>query len=135
MIGISKLYLGVSERSDELRYGWRAYPDGAGSESVPKDRKPVVVWNMTARCNLNCRHCYAEAGNSAESQELTISESLRLIDDLADFGAMHKFAQTHPSTLIVTKTDGLRDLAGSKDFSIELLGKQGNFHLIRLCIK
>jgi Fe-coproporphyrin III synthase len=86
VIGISKLYLGASETSDVLRYGWRAHPEGADSESVPKDRKPVVVWNMTARCNLNCRHCYAEARNGENGNELTNSESLQFIDDLADFG-------------------------------------------------
>jgi 4-amino-4-deoxy-L-arabinose transferase-like glycosyltransferase len=55
--------------------------------------------------------------------------------NLADFGAMHQFAQTHPSTLVVTKSDGLRDLTGSKDFAIELLGKQGNFRLLRLSLR
>jgi 4-amino-4-deoxy-L-arabinose transferase-like glycosyltransferase len=59
----------------------------------------------------------------------------RIADDLGDFGAMHQFVQTHPRTLIVTKADGLRDLAGCKGFSIELLGKQGNFRLIRLSIR
>jgi 12,18-didecarboxysiroheme deacetylase len=51
------------------------------------DKKPVVVWNMTRRCNLRCIHCYAHATEEATSDELSTDEGKRVIDDLAAFGA------------------------------------------------
>jgi 12,18-didecarboxysiroheme deacetylase len=52
-----------------------------------KDKKPVVVWNMTKRCNLKCIHCYARAeGEDYKGKELTTEEGKLLIDDLASFG-------------------------------------------------
>jgi len=50
------------------------------------DKKPVVVWNVTRRCNLRCRHCYAQATAGAAPDELTQAEGLALLDDLRDFG-------------------------------------------------
>jgi radical SAM protein with 4Fe4S-binding SPASM domain len=52
-----------------------------------KDKKPVVVWNTTQRCNLHCIHCYASAQDREFEGELTTEEGLTLLDDLAAFGA------------------------------------------------
>ncbi len=49
----------------------------------------VVIWNLTNRCNLACRHCYADAnsGSSGEGEggkgELSTQEAKVVIDDLA----------------------------------------------------
>jgi 12,18-didecarboxysiroheme deacetylase len=51
-----------------------------------KDKKPVVVWNITRRCNLNCVHCYAQAEDREFPDELTTEEGKELLDDLANFG-------------------------------------------------
>jgi MoaA/NifB/PqqE/SkfB family radical SAM enzyme len=51
------------------------------------DKKPVVVWNGTRRCNLHCMHCYAEATTEASPGELSTEEAVRLIDDIAAFGS------------------------------------------------
>ena len=51
------------------------------------DKKPVVVWNMTRRCNLRCIHCYSNSRNREYPDELTTSEAMAMIDDLAAFGA------------------------------------------------
>lgn len=87
MIGISKLYCGAVEAADVLRYG-------AASSRLPshllqfsRDKRPVVVWNMTRRCNLKCVHCYAGAGERSEADELSTDEAREMIADLAAFGA------------------------------------------------
>jgi 12,18-didecarboxysiroheme deacetylase len=49
------------------------------------DKKPVVIWNITEKCNLNCQHCYAATAVSSEP-ELTFAEGKKLIDDLSEFG-------------------------------------------------
>ncbi|HEX7534072.1 MAG TPA: radical SAM protein [Syntrophales bacterium] len=60
---------------DSLRYGGE------------KHKRPVVVWNMTRRCNLNCIHCYSSSQNIRYSNELTTDEGKKLISDLASFGS------------------------------------------------
>jgi heme d1 biosynthesis radical SAM protein NirJ len=48
--------------------------------------RPVVIWNLTRRCNLKCRHCYAVAADQHFPGELTTEEAYRVLDDLVDFG-------------------------------------------------
>lgn len=52
-----------------------------------RDKKPVVIWNTTRRCNLHCMHCYSDSHDRAYPGELTTGEGKRLLDDLAGFGA------------------------------------------------
>ena len=86
MIGISKLYCGTVEPSDALRYGRHSSQLPSHLLQFSKDKRPVVVWNITRRCNLKCVHCYAHAKDQAFSDELTTDEGKVLIDDLANFG-------------------------------------------------
>ena len=83
MIGISKLYMGQAESSDALRYGRDSSKLPSHLLQFSQDKKPVVVWNVTQRCNLKCEHCYAHATNRATPDELTTDEGKALIDDLA----------------------------------------------------
>jgi len=86
MIGISKLYCGTVEPSDALRYGRESGRLPSHLLQFSADKKPVVVWNMTRRCNLRCIHCYAHARSRADEDELTTAEGRALLDDLAAFG-------------------------------------------------
>ncbi|RJP81285.1 MAG: 12,18-didecarboxysiroheme deacetylase [Desulfobacteraceae bacterium] len=87
MIGISKLYCGTVEPSDALRYGRHSGCLPSHLLQFSKDKRPVVVWNVTRRCNLKCVHCYAHADNHSGDYELTTWEGKALIDDLAGYGA------------------------------------------------
>src|SRR5512138_359371 len=88
MIGISKLYCGAVEASDPLRYGRESSRLPSHLLQFSRDKKPVVVWNMTKRCNLRCVHCYAFAeGENYRGDELSTDEGRALIDDLAAFGS------------------------------------------------
>jgi 12,18-didecarboxysiroheme deacetylase len=86
MIGISKLYCGTVEASDPLRYGRRSETLPSHLLQFSEDKKPVVVWNLTRRCNLRCVHCYSQSEDRADSQELSTAEGQALIDDLARWG-------------------------------------------------
>ncbi|MFP3867200.1 MAG: 12,18-didecarboxysiroheme deacetylase [Desulfobacteraceae bacterium] len=86
MIGVSKLYCGAVEASDVLRYGRQSSRLPSHLLQFSADKRPVVVWNVTRRCNLKCIHCYARAGAVAASDELTEAEGLALLDDLKAFG-------------------------------------------------
>jgi len=48
--------------------------------------KPVVIWNLTRRCNLQCRHCYTTSADIAFPGELTHDQAMGVLDDLAAFG-------------------------------------------------
>ncbi|MFO7963472.1 MAG: 12,18-didecarboxysiroheme deacetylase [Desulfobacterales bacterium] len=87
MIGISKLYCGSVEPSDALRYGRDSSRLPSHLLQFSSDKRPVVVWNVTRRCNLKCIHCYAQATDPSQVyEELSTADGKRLIDDLADFG-------------------------------------------------
>lgn len=86
MIGISKLYCGTVESSDALRYGRLSSQLPSHLLQFSRDKRPVVVWNVTRRCNLKCVHCYAHAQDVSFANELTTAEGKVLIDDLVRFG-------------------------------------------------
>ncbi|MBW1893388.1 MAG: 12,18-didecarboxysiroheme deacetylase [Deltaproteobacteria bacterium] len=86
MIGISKLYCGTVEPSDALRYGRDSGKLPSHLLQFSSDKRPVVVWNITRRCNLKCVHCYAKADANSSDNELDTEQGKELIDDLAGFG-------------------------------------------------
>ncbi|MGO8881102.1 MAG: 12,18-didecarboxysiroheme deacetylase [Desulfomonilaceae bacterium] len=87
MIGVSKLYCGAVEASDPLRYGRMSKDLPSHLLQFSKDKKPVVVWNITQRCNLKCVHCYSRSEDKKYSNELSTDEGIQLLDDLAGFGS------------------------------------------------
>lgn len=87
MIGISKLYCGTVEPSDALRYGRDSSKLPSHLLQFSKDKRPVVVWNVTRRCNLKCVHCYAHAKDKHFDNELSTEQGKALIEDLARFGS------------------------------------------------
>ncbi len=87
MIGISKLYCGTVEPSDLLRYGRDSSKLPSHLLQFSEDKRPVIVWNVTRRCNLKCVHCYAHAKDIPFDNELTTEQGKELIDDLAAFGS------------------------------------------------
>ena len=60
----------------------------ANTESFTEDAPAppfLVAINLTRRCNLNCAHCYLDAGtrDSDDSDEMTTDEIKGLLDDIA----------------------------------------------------
>ncbi|MCP4806754.1 MAG: radical SAM protein [Proteobacteria bacterium] len=63
--------------------------------SVPKGRRQVdpqsgfhpryVVWELTLKCDLACRHCGSRAGQ-VRADELTLPQALDVLDQLVDAG-------------------------------------------------
>lgn len=87
MIGISKLYCGQVEPSDALRYGRHSGKLPSHLLQFSADKKPVIVWNMTQRCNLKCVHCYAHALEVEGVDDISTDQAKSMIDDLAAYGA------------------------------------------------
>jgi radical SAM protein with 4Fe4S-binding SPASM domain len=88
MINISRLYCDEVTPGDWLRYGKKSSGERQG-EIVPKqasERRPIVVWNITRKCNLKCVHCYNDSGPDKSCNELSTSQAKTVLDDLAQFG-------------------------------------------------
>lgn len=69
MIPVTRFLLGRPGGGDGLRFS--------------RPGAPVVVWHLTPRCDLRCRHCYAA---TEDRGELTPQEERRLLDELAALG-------------------------------------------------
>jgi radical SAM protein with 4Fe4S-binding SPASM domain len=83
MIGFTKLLCGTATVSEVIHK--------QHSKNIPPHllqfsdiQRPLVVWNTTNRCNLNCLHCYIDAKDQCYSNELTTDEAKIFIQDLAD---------------------------------------------------
>ena len=80
MISVTKLLGGASYFGDRLRYDQQSAAQTTGARP---GSGPVVVWNATKTCNLECVHCYADAEIRRFAGELTTEEAQRMIEDLA----------------------------------------------------
>jgi len=82
MISVTKLLGGASYFGDRLRYDQHSATQRTGARP---GAGPVVVWNATKTCNLECVHCYADAEPKRFAGELSTEEAQRMIEDLASF--------------------------------------------------
>lgn len=81
MLNLTRLLCDVPQPADALRYGCgHAAPRSAAT------RKPVVVWNITRRCNLRCLHCYSDSDSKVYPGELDWDQMQSVVEDLAAFG-------------------------------------------------
>jgi len=87
MLSVTRLLNGTATSADALRYGRNSARLPSHLLHFSEDKKPVVVWNVTRRCNLHCMHCYADSHDREYPEELTTDEGVALLDDLASFGA------------------------------------------------
>ena len=67
-----------------------AQAERTGTYPVPRRHGgpggPVVIWNLTRRCNLTCKHCYALSADHDYPGELSTAEVSTTMDDLRAFG-------------------------------------------------
>jgi len=48
--------------------------------------KPVVIWNLTRRCNLKCKHCYTVSADVDFPGELTPAQARDTLEDIGRYG-------------------------------------------------
>ena len=91
MIDISVLYGGLETPSTPHRYGRKItqidpppHQRMAVARSA-RERRPIVVWNLTRTCNLKCVHCYTSSEAKRYPDELPTEQCKAVLDDLADF--------------------------------------------------
>lgn len=68
--------------------------NGSGNPGGPF----LISWNLTRQCNLRCSHCYLDATPLPDEAELSSTEALRVIDQIAELspGAMVVFSGGEP---------------------------------------
>ncbi|MGC5324145.1 radical SAM protein [Brevibacillus sp. SYSU BS000544] len=81
MIGLSSLLETTQTFGDKLRYSEEARGQNRGTH---EGHGPVVVWNITRTCNLNCLHCYSSSEAIQYEGEFSTEEAKNVIDQLAD---------------------------------------------------
>ena len=86
MISISRLLCGTTAPGDTLRYGAQSDNPTLHPQQFSQDKRPIVVWSCTRRCNLRCIHCYADSYDEDYSGEMTTEEAKSFLRDLSDFG-------------------------------------------------
>ena len=91
MIDVSVLYGGLETPSTPHRYGRKItqidpppHQRMAVAKSA-KDRRPIVVWNLTRTCNLRCVHCYTASEAKKYDGEIDTAKAKAVLDDLAEF--------------------------------------------------
>lgn len=87
MLSVSRLLTNRVEEADALRYGRHSGKLPSHLLHYSEDKKPVVVWTSTRRCNLHCAHCYSDSQDREYEDELTTDQAIAMVDDLADFGS------------------------------------------------
>ncbi len=85
MLSVTRLICGTPTAGDAVRYGAVSGHPGALPSPGGPHHRPVVVWNVTRRCNLRCIHCYTASTDRPARDELTTAEARRVVSDLAAF--------------------------------------------------
>lgn len=80
MINLTRLWTGVAQPADDLRYG-----TARSSAASSRERRPIVVWNITRTCNLRCVHCYSDSMAQQYPGELNWDQMQSVIKDLAAY--------------------------------------------------
>ena len=80
MINLTKLWTGVAQPADGLRYG-----HGRGAAASARKRRPIVVLNITRTCNLSCVHCYSDSEAACYPGELNWEQMEAVVNDLATY--------------------------------------------------
>jgi radical SAM protein with 4Fe4S-binding SPASM domain len=80
MINLTRLWTGLAQPADDLRYG-----TAATSAPTSRERKPIVVWNITRTCNLRCVHCYSDSMAQKYPGELNWEQMQAVVRDLAAY--------------------------------------------------
>ncbi|MBI2557207.1 MAG: radical SAM protein [Planctomycetes bacterium] len=84
MINISRLLKVKETALDVEKYR------NKGADEVPKHlvryaniKAPMVIWNITRKCNFSCNMCHLGSALEADSDELTTQEAIEFIDQMA----------------------------------------------------
>jgi hypothetical protein len=76
MLDVARLLCGDLTTGEVLRHGRNTATMPRELLRFSQDKKPVVVWNTSRRCNLHCIHCYTESKDQEYPNELSHQDYL-----------------------------------------------------------
>ncbi|MDA8053374.1 MAG: radical SAM protein [Deltaproteobacteria bacterium] len=77
----------MENKNISMPAGHPAQMHGGGSALPKKNELRLVFWELTARCNLKCIHCRAEAQTERQEDELSTEKCFAVIDELCGFSS------------------------------------------------
>ena len=86
MLGVTKLLCETTKTEEGVGHKRHGHGSSPRLLQFVQEKRPVVVWNITKRCNLKCIHCYSDSLDKHYQDELTTEEAKTVIGDLAGFG-------------------------------------------------
>lgn len=86
MLGVTKLLCETNKIQNGLGHKGHGAMHSPRLLQFSEDKIPIVVWNITKRCNLKCIHCYSDSLDKDYQGELTTKEAKAVVDNLAVFG-------------------------------------------------
>ncbi len=127
MINLTKLWTGVAQPADSLRYGHASgHPASNGGSDGPscmpvaaRARKPITVWNITRTCNLRCVHCYSDSAAAQYPGELNWEQMEKVVEDLAAY-QVPSLLLSGGEPMIHPRFFELVDLASSKGLKLTI---------------
>ncbi len=78
----------------------------------------ILQLQLTNRCNLSCKHCYANSG-ALKEHEIAIKDTYRLIDEFVNLGGCRLFL-TGGESLLYDELDSVISYARNRHLSIYL---------------
>jgi radical SAM protein with 4Fe4S-binding SPASM domain len=114
MINLTKLWTGMAQPADGLRYG-----HGSSAPGSARHRRPIVVWNITRTCNLRCVHCYSSSNAERYPGELDWEQMKGVVDDLSAY-EIPSLLLSGGEPLIHPRFFDLVDYASSKDLKLTI---------------
>lgn len=98
--------------------------EGTVGVVVRADVPHAVSWNLTARCNLDCGHCYLDAGPRAGAADLSTDDCLRVVSELAEVNPGLLLILTGGEPLLRPDLDAIAGAAAARGMTV-VLGTNG----------
>ncbi|NIM05234.1 MAG: radical SAM protein [Armatimonadetes bacterium] len=73
-------------KTDKSRAASNEDDETLGETDAGRLYPSLLSWNITRQCNLDCSHCYRDARENRDPDELTTEEGLRLIEEIGRVG-------------------------------------------------
>lgn len=114
MINLTRLWTGEAQPADELRYG-----HGKNAANSSRERKPIIVWNITRTCNLRCVHCYSDSMAQQYPGELDWDQMQAVVNDLSAYN-IPSLLLSGGEPMIHPRFFDLVDLASAKGLKLTI---------------
>jgi radical SAM protein with 4Fe4S-binding SPASM domain len=104
---------------------WTARKEAVHGDTNAPPIPHVIAWNLTARCNLACDHCYISAGPwQPTDKDLSFEEIKRITDEILDVNPGPMFVLTGGEPLLRKDLEQIADYGASRGATV-VVGTNG----------